>query len=147
MEPRFRLAAITDEFSPNLKIALQGMTAAMLQGAELRMIFNKNVVDLSDEEVDRAIDMIRGRDFEIVSIASPLLKCELPGAPPVDARFRQDVFASQHGFDDQPRLTRRAFDILRRLSDVDHARLPVAAPDRRAVRRADSLLQWDVAGP
>ena len=51
------------------------------------------------------------RACEIISIASPLLKCVLPGAPEVDARFQQDMFAAKYGFEDQPRLTERAFEI------------------------------------
>jgi sugar phosphate isomerase/epimerase len=49
--------------------------------------------------------------MEIVSIASPLLKCVLPDGPPVDDRFQQDVFGSPFTFDDQPRLTDRVFQI------------------------------------
>jgi sugar phosphate isomerase/epimerase len=35
----------------------------------------------------------------------------LPGGPPLDPRFQQDVFGSSYTFDDQPRLARRAFEI------------------------------------
>jgi sugar phosphate isomerase/epimerase len=50
----------------------------------------------------------------VVSIASPLLKCVLPDAPPTDSRIQQDIFGSAYTFADQPRLTRRAFEIARR---------------------------------
>ena len=85
-----------------------------MTGAELRMVYGKNIVDLSDEELDRAIATVRGAGLEIISIASPLLKCELPHAPEIDARFQQDKFAARHQFEDQPRLTARAFEIARR---------------------------------
>ena len=49
--------------------------------------------------------------MEIISIASPLLKCVLPDAPEVDPRFQQDMFASKNTIEDQPRLTARAFEI------------------------------------
>jgi sugar phosphate isomerase/epimerase len=75
------------------------------------MLWGKNVVDLSDEELVRAIEIARRHEMEIVSIASPLLKCVLPDAPPVDERFQQDSFASKHTFADQDRLTARAFEI------------------------------------
>ena len=39
----------------------------------------------------------------------------LPGAPEVDSRFQQDMFAAKHNFEDQPRLTARAFQIAHRL--------------------------------
>jgi len=114
MPGHFPIAAITDEFSPNLETALRAMTEAGMTGAELRMIFGKNIVDLSDAELDSAIAMVRGAGMEIISIASPLLKCELPDAPEIDARFQQDKFAAKHQFEDQPRLTARAFEIARR---------------------------------
>jgi L-ribulose-5-phosphate 3-epimerase len=114
MPLRFPIAAITDEFSPVLEDAVSAMAAAGMTGAELRMVSGKNIVDLTDDELDRAIATVRGAGLEIVSIASPLLKCELPDAPEIDARFQQDKFAAKHQFEDQPRLTARAFEIARR---------------------------------
>src|SRR6267154_706847 len=114
MPAHFPVAAITDEFSPDIEIAVRSMTGLGMTGAELRMVFGKNIIDLTDEELDRAIAIVRGAGLEILSIASPLLKCVLPDAPDVDARFQQDMFASRHTFADQPRLTARAFEIARR---------------------------------
>jgi sugar phosphate isomerase/epimerase len=111
MPAHFPVAAITDEFSPDLEIALRSMTELGMTGAELRMVFGKNIVDLSDEELDRAIAIVRGAGLEIISIASPLLKCVLPDSPEIDDRFAQDMFASKHTFADQPRLTARALEI------------------------------------
>jgi sugar phosphate isomerase/epimerase len=110
----FRLAAITDEFSPDLETAVSAMSGAGLEGAELRMVSGKNIADLTDEELDGAIATVRGRGLEIVSIASPLLKCALPGAPEVEERFQKDMFAAAYGFDDQPRIAARAFEIAKR---------------------------------
>ena len=62
----------------------------------------------------RAIETVRSQKMEIISIASPLLKCVLPGAPEVDARFQQDMFGSSLTFDDQPRIAARTFEIARR---------------------------------
>ena len=112
--PQFRLAAITDEFSPDLETAARSMAEVGMTGAELRMVFGKNILDLTDEEVDRAIAIVRGQGLEIISIASPVLKCVLPDSPDVDARFEQDMFASKHTFEDQPRLAARAFEIANR---------------------------------
>jgi sugar phosphate isomerase/epimerase len=83
-------------------------------GAELRMVFGKNVIDLTDAELDHAREIVGRHGLEIVSIASPLLKCVLPDAPAVDARFQQDVFAATHTFEDQPRLADRALEIAER---------------------------------
>ena len=111
MPAHFPVAAITDEFSPELETAVRSMTGLGMTGAELRVVFGKNIVDLSDAELARAIGIVRGAGLEIVSIASPLLKCVLPDSPEVDARFQQDIFASRHTFADQPRLTARALEI------------------------------------
>jgi L-ribulose-5-phosphate 3-epimerase len=109
-----RLAAITDEFSPDLESALDAMASVGMTGAELRMIGGRNIIDLDNEAIDRARAQVEARGMSVVSIASPLLKCVLPGAPEVDTRFQQDAFAARHGFEDQPRLTIRALEIAER---------------------------------
>src|ERR1051325_8679453 len=114
MSSRFRTAAITDEFSPDLETAVRSMAEVGMTGAELRMVFGKNILDLADEELDRAIAIVRGTGLEIISISSPILKCGLPDAPPVDERFQKDMFAAKHTFEDQPRLAARAFEIANR---------------------------------
>ena len=112
----FRLAAITDEFSPaDLDAALEGMASVGMTGAELRVVGGRNMIDLADDEVDRVRASVESRGMEIVALASPLLKCVLPDAPPLDSRVQHDVFGSPHTYEDQPVLTRRAFDIAERL--------------------------------
>jgi sugar phosphate isomerase/epimerase len=109
-----RLAAITDEFSPDLDVALDAMASIGMTGVELRMINGRNIVDLDDEAIDRAAARIAERGLSVVSIASPILKCVLPNGPALDTRFQQDAFASRHTFADQPRLASRALAIARR---------------------------------
>ena len=111
MTPKLRIASITDEFSPELGPALDAMAGIGMTGAELRVVWGKNIMDLTDDELARAMDMIRAKGMEVMSIASPILKCVLPNAPDVDTRFQQDIFNSKHTFEDQPRLTDRAFQI------------------------------------
>jgi sugar phosphate isomerase/epimerase len=114
MTQLFPIAAITDEFSQDLETAVRSMAEIGMTGAELRMLFGKNIIDLSNLELDRASEIVARHGLEIVSIASPLLKCVLPNSPEVDARFQQDVFAATHTFEDQPRLADRALDIAER---------------------------------
>ena len=114
MTPQFRIAAITDEFSPGLETAVRAMAGCGMTGAELRMVFGKNIVDLTDEELERAIATVRAHGMEIISIASPLLKCLLPDAPEIDARFQKDMFAATQKFEDQERIAARAFEVARR---------------------------------
>ena len=104
-----RLAAVTDEFSTDLAVALPAMRECGLTGVELRTVGARNIVDLSDDELDRVREAVR--EFEVVSIASPLLKVVLPGAPPLDRRFEHDIFASGHTFDDQAWVAERAINV------------------------------------
>jgi L-ribulose-5-phosphate 3-epimerase len=112
----YRVAAITDEFSPqDLDAALAGMTAVGMTGAEMRVVGGKNMIDLSDDDVDRVRDTVEKHGMEIMSLASPVLKCVLPDSSPLDSRVQHDVFGSPFTYEDQPRLSRRAFEIAERL--------------------------------
>ena len=82
-----------------------------MNGAELRVVNGKNVMDLNDDELKRVKDVLAEAELPVVSIASPVLKCVLPNAPEVDSRFQHDIFASKHTFEDQPRLAEHAFKL------------------------------------
>jgi sugar phosphate isomerase/epimerase len=113
--PTIRLAAISDEFSLDLDIALDAMRAAGVGGVELRLIDPKHhIVEVPDAEVDRVRKAVESRGMTVVAIASPLLKCVLPGGPPIDRRFQHHVSGSRYTFDDQPRLTNRVFEVAAR---------------------------------
>ncbi len=109
--PRLPIAAITDEFSPTLTEALPFMLEIGMTGAELRVVDGKNILDLNNDELKRTMDALVAAGLNVVSIASPVLKCVLPNAPEVDSRFQHDVFASKHTFEDQPRLTEHAIKV------------------------------------
>jgi L-ribulose-5-phosphate 3-epimerase len=111
MNPQFKSAAITDEFSPDLGTAMAAMIPIGITGAELRVVFGKNIMDLDADTLKYAKDRLASKKITVMSIASPLLKCVLDGGPAVDTRFQQDVFASKHTFADQPRLADQAFAI------------------------------------
>lgn len=109
---RIPIGAITDEFSTDdLDVALGAMAEAGMTIAELRVVGGRNIIELSDAEVTAVRRRVEAHGMTVVSIASPLLKCVLPGGPPLDQRFQQDVFGAVYGFDDQPRLTERALAI------------------------------------
>jgi L-ribulose-5-phosphate 3-epimerase len=112
----FSIGAVTDEFSPaDFDRALDAMADLGMTFAELRVVFDRNIIDLSDAEIDRARTMVETRGMRVLSIASPVLKCTLPDAPPVAPYIQQDVFGSAYTFSDQPRLASRAFDIAERM--------------------------------
>jgi len=109
-----RLAAITDEFAPDLDRALDAMAECGMTGVELRTIGGQNVVDLDDAEIDRVRAAVVGRGMEVLSIASPVFKCVLPGGPELDPRIQQDTFAARHTAADRPALFDRSMAIARR---------------------------------
>ncbi len=110
-EPKIPLAAITDEFSPDLNKAIPPMKEIGMTAAELRVVGGKNIMDLDSDELKRAKDQLDAAGLSVVSIASPLLKCVLPGGPEIDRRFQHDIFASKHTYEDQPRLTEHAIQL------------------------------------
>ena len=105
------IGAITDEFSLDVEVALDAMSTLGMTIAELRLIGNRNIIDLSDDEVGRIRELVERRGMHVLSIASPVLKCVLSDAPPLDERFQQDVFGSAYTIADQPRLAQRAMEI------------------------------------
>ncbi len=111
MTPKIPIAAITDEFSPIFDTALGVMQEIGMTAAELRVVTDKNIVDLGQDDLHRIQTLAAARNIRVISIASPLLKCVLPGGGDIDSRFQHDVFASKHTFEDQPRLAEQAFAI------------------------------------
>jgi sugar phosphate isomerase/epimerase len=111
----FPISAVTDEFSSeDFETAASSMRELGMSAAELRVIFGKNIIDLSDVEIDRIRSIAAHHGLSIISIASPVLKCELPDAPPIDSNIQHDVFGVQHSVADQPRLAERAFEIAKK---------------------------------
>jgi sugar phosphate isomerase/epimerase len=111
----FPISAVTDEFSSeDFETAASSMRELGMSAAELRVIFGKNIIDLSDAEIDRIRCIAAHYGLSIISIASPVLKCELPDAPPIDSSIQHDVFGVQYSVADQSRLAQRAFEIARK---------------------------------
>ncbi|MCC7342926.1 MAG: sugar phosphate isomerase/epimerase [Bryobacterales bacterium] len=111
MSLRLPIAAITDEFAVDLDKTLDSMQSLGMTGAELRMVFGKNVMLLSDDEVKEFTKACKDRGLTVIGLSTPILKCVLPGGPPLDERFHQDIFGSKNTIEDQPRLLDRAVEI------------------------------------
>ena len=96
--PIFQVGAITDEFSPdNLDRALEAMAGLGMTFAELRVVGGKNIIDHTDAEIDDVRSKVESRGMRVLSIASPVLKCTLPDAPPIASHIQQDMFSSAAG--------------------------------------------------
>lgn len=111
MQPKLEFGAISDEFSPDPKIAFSAMQAIGMTTVELRMLWGRNIMDLTDDELRQATELAAAHGLRVMGISSPLVKCILPGGGDVDTRYQQDIFGSKHTYDDQPRLADRAMKI------------------------------------
>ncbi|HPO16100.1 MAG TPA: sugar phosphate isomerase/epimerase family protein [Candidatus Hydrogenedentes bacterium] len=95
----FKLAAFTDEISQDLAHACGICADFDAGGAEIRGVWDTNVSDLSDDEVDEVYRIIQDHGMTVCSIASPFGKCELEDAEAWNTHL----------------------DILRRCADIAHA--------------------------
>lgn len=72
-----RLSVITDEISMDLAHALDVMKEYGCEAAELRSIWDTNITDLSDSQLDKARGILDEKGMPVCCIAAPLFKCEL----------------------------------------------------------------------
>lgn len=72
-----RLGVITDEVAPDLQTALDWVVARGLGHVELRMVDGVNLIDLSNESIERIRHEITARGIAVSCIASPVFKCAL----------------------------------------------------------------------
>ena len=76
-----KVSVITDEIDADLERAAQVMAECGVRAAELRQLWDKNIVDAPTEYWQRAREILVRNDMHVVGIASPFFKCELPGDP------------------------------------------------------------------
>lgn len=107
----FPVAVITDEFTQDFERVCRTAVEMGIPALELRTIWNKNIVDMNDEEIRRVEHLAREFGLKVVSIASPVFKCTLPDGGGIDHRFEQDAFHSAHTYDDQPRILARSLEL------------------------------------
>jgi len=79
--PAPKLGVITDELSEDFERALEFISEHSLGYCEVRELWNKNVTRLSQEELERAKQLIERNQLKVSEIASPLFKYHLPGMP------------------------------------------------------------------
>lgn len=111
----FPIAVITDEFSQDFERVCATAVELDIAGLEIRTAWDKNVLAMSDGEIDQLKQIADGHGRRFVAVASPVYKCVLPEGGEIDQRFRQDAFRAAYDFADQPRILARALEIARRL--------------------------------
>jgi sugar phosphate isomerase/epimerase len=76
-----RLGVITDELTEDFEKALDFTSEHALGCCEVRELWSRNVVRLSQEELERAKQLIERHHLKVSEIASPIFKYHLPGMP------------------------------------------------------------------
>ncbi|OFX14290.1 MAG: hypothetical protein A2Z18_10855 [Armatimonadetes bacterium RBG_16_58_9] len=74
-----RLSVITDEISMDLAHAVDVMKEYGCAAAELRTVWDTNIADMSDEQVDKARKTLDEKQMPVCCLSTPLYKCDLPG--------------------------------------------------------------------
>src|SRR5918996_3647556 len=89
------LTGFADEISPELEGQLETLGEESIGYIELRSVWNTNVLDLSDDELDRVKSAAAQRGIGISSIGSPIGKVPVtePLGPHLE-RFRRALHAA-----------------------------------------------------
>ncbi|MBV9182201.1 MAG: sugar phosphate isomerase/epimerase [Acidobacteria bacterium] len=141
----FHIAVINDEITQDFERACHIASREFgMQWIELRGMWNKNIVNLDTEEVQRARQILKKYGLRVTDIASPLFKVDWPGAP--TSRFRPEgrQFGAEFSFDQQSEVLARSLELAKsfgthRVRCFDFWRLEDQAPYRAAMN--EKLLQ------
>jgi L-ribulose-5-phosphate 3-epimerase len=108
----FKLGIITDELTEKLEEALDFMSSYGLHWCELREIWNKNIMNSPQEDLDRARALLAKRSIQVSDIASPIFKWNLPGIP-AKAGEKRDTFKASFVEEDADTLLEQSFKLAR----------------------------------
>lgn len=72
-----KTAVITDEISQDLEQAAQVAVQFGLDGIELRSVWDKQLHEMTEKEIDRIQGICEKYNLEVCAIASPFFKCNL----------------------------------------------------------------------
>lgn len=105
----FELGIISDEVSSDFQRSCELIREWGLSHIELRILWDKNILQLSETELERARDILDKYALQVSAIASPIFKSPLDGKPrELEADFALDGAES---FDDQLALLGRAAEL------------------------------------
>lgn len=105
------VAVITDEFTQDFEKICQTTQELEIPGLEVRTAWDKNIVDMSDDEVREIGRLAEKYGRTVCGVASPVFKCTHPEGGEIDHRFEQDAFHAAHTYEDQPSILARAVEI------------------------------------
>ncbi len=73
----FKLSGFGDEISQRIEEQMDVLESEGIRHIELRAVDNKNVLDLTDEDIERIKKALKGRGFQISAIGSPIGKIKI----------------------------------------------------------------------
>ncbi|MGA3325246.1 MAG: sugar phosphate isomerase/epimerase family protein [Terriglobia bacterium] len=107
-----KLGIINDEISQDLDQDLEFIASYSLSYVELRSIGGKNIMSLSQPEIERATQIIDKHHFHVSDIASPIYKWNLPEMPALPSEKR-DTFSAHFTEEDAEDLLKKSFQMAR----------------------------------
>ncbi|MGH2560756.1 MAG: sugar phosphate isomerase/epimerase family protein [Thermomicrobiales bacterium] len=93
----WKLSGFADEISPDLDVQIETLKGESMQYLDLRGVWGKNVLDLTDDELGAIKAALDRNGIQVAAIASPIGKSPIGGsfAPQLDA-FRRGLIIAHH---------------------------------------------------
>ena len=105
----WQLGIITDEISEDFEQALDFTTHYSLHDCELRDLWQQNIMNLSQAQLDRAKRLIQEHHLQVTDIGSPIFKYNLPEMPVY--KNERDTFRASFTEEDSERLLHESFKL------------------------------------
>ncbi|MEM1526766.1 MAG: sugar phosphate isomerase/epimerase family protein [Ignisphaera sp.] len=102
-----RLAIVSDEITQDFEHALKVINELGVELVEIRSLWNKNIVELADTELDNVKNLLRSYGLRVSHVASPAFKIYID---------------DEKGFEQHLRFIRRAIE-LTKLFDLNYTRI------------------------
>jgi sugar phosphate isomerase/epimerase len=135
----FRLAVINDEITQDFEKACAIVSVDFgLEWIEIRSMWNKNVTELSERQLQDAKKLLQAHKLRVTDIASPLFKTDWPGAPLSKQSERRDQFHADFDASAQDKLLEKCVALAHffetdRIRCFDFWRLDDQKPYRAAI--------------
>lgn len=136
----FHISVINDEISPDFDHVCSVVSHDFgLNWIELRSMWGKNTMDLSDDQIAEAKRILAKYNLQVTDIASPLFKTDWPGAPRSPYGSKGDMHgAVEVAFKHQDELLERSISLAKQFNTgkvrcFDFWRLDDPAPYRAAI--------------
>jgi len=108
----FKLGIITDELTTNLDEAADFLSSYGLHWCELREMFTRNIMNSTQEDLDRAKKILDQHKLQVSDIGSPIFKWNLPQVP-AHPNEKRDEFKASFTEPDADMLLEKSFKLAR----------------------------------